>query len=195
VVEGMVGEDAVEAVARVGNRLGIHNLATEQMRAVNEILPCLHHHARRLIRQRDRPAGGDTVQVFAPEVARPAAQLQDARLRWEAEPIEEPGEPAVVVGAEPLVQRNPRVEVGRRLVLIGNVVFVCQIWYLGHFSILKFQRTNKTQTKQKKSQHSYAIPMQRREYLSSCEYVLHFPYHEIYQKGLFLTEYIQLLLC
>ncbi|MEJ2211512.1 MAG: hypothetical protein P8129_21095, partial [Anaerolineae bacterium] len=78
------------------------------------------------------PAGRNPVLVLQPQVARPAGQLQDAGPVGKLEPVKEPALPAIVVGAEPLVELDAGIEVARRPVLVGHERFVCKIRDFAH---------------------------------------------------------------
>ena len=121
VVEHVVGDDGVEAVIHQGDRLRVDHLKAEAPGPVSQVLLGVLEHARRKVGQDNRPAIRDPAEIGRPKVGGAATQLEDLAPGWQREPLVDPTMPAKLVGAETLVDREPRVQVGRVPILFGQV--------------------------------------------------------------------------
>lgn len=68
-------------------------------------------HANGGIRHRNRPARRHPGLILDPEVPRPAAEFDEATLKWQPELVKHPPMPTIRIGAAALMECHPGLEV------------------------------------------------------------------------------------
>ena len=103
----MVGDDNIEAVFLIGNRLGLDHLEGELQIGVEQALLRFLRHPREKRRTGYAPAMRYPTQVLAPQQSRAAPEFKYTPVLWDVEMVEDPMKPGIFFGAEASVQIRP----------------------------------------------------------------------------------------
>ena len=103
----MVGDDNIEAVFLIRNRLGLDHLEGALQIGVEQALLRFLRQPRRSVGQGYASAMRFPTQVLGPQQSRAAPEFKYTPVLWDVEMVEDPMKPGIFFGAEASVQIDP----------------------------------------------------------------------------------------
>jgi hypothetical protein len=110
-VQPMIGDDGIQGGGRKRQGLGVNDREGQGPTRWPEALAGVGDHAYRGIRCRNGPCRRQPRPILDPEVPRPTAEFYEATSERQPELIKHPSMPTIRIGAEPLMECHPGLEV------------------------------------------------------------------------------------